>query len=161
MCIFGCCRNQVILELRHVFHAGSLLSVLTFKLVNINACFAPVSLFKVNIKALLSWQPVWFAALISRVGGTASSPVLGVVSPKTRGLGVVDLTGRFGGSHTSPGMLVKKMNHTTTPSLGVVGGGSADSTREFRSRCGWQQSQNCFSKTGTIDHKSSPLLATR
>ena len=25
----------------------------------------------------------------------------------------------------SLGMLVKKMNHTTTPSLGVVGGGSA------------------------------------
>ena len=37
---------------------------LALKLVNINAWFAPVSLFKVNIKALLSWQPVWFAALI-------------------------------------------------------------------------------------------------
>ena len=47
-----------------MFLPGSLLSVLTLKLVNINAWFAPVSLFKVNIKALLSWQPVWFAALI-------------------------------------------------------------------------------------------------
>ena len=37
---------------------------LTLKLVNINAWFAPVPLFKVNIEALLSWQPVWFATLI-------------------------------------------------------------------------------------------------
>ena len=47
-------------------------------------------------------------------------------------------------------MRVKKMNHTTTPSLGVVGGGSAGTVREFRSRRGWQQPQNCFLNTGTI-----------
>ena len=89
---------------------------LTLKLANINAWFAPVSLFKVNIKALLSWQPVWFATLImsrwrDHIPGCGGSD-------KTRGLGVVDLTGRFGGSHTSPGMRVKKMNHTTTPQFG-------------------------------------------
>ena len=44
-------------------------SVLTLKLANINAWFAPVSLFKVNIKALLSWQPVSFAALKRAVWG--------------------------------------------------------------------------------------------
>ena len=47
-----------------MFHPGALLSVLTLKLVNINAWFAPASSFKVNIKAFLSWQPDWFAALI-------------------------------------------------------------------------------------------------
>ena len=108
-----------------MFHPGLLLSFLTLKIVNINAWFAPAALFKVNIKALLSWQPVWFAALIMSRWRTAASPILGGVSPKKRGLGVVDLTGRFGGSHATPGMLVKKINHTTTPILGVVGGGSA------------------------------------
>ena len=141
--------------------SSELAASLTLKLVNINAWFAPVSLFKVNIKALLSWQPVWFAALImSRWRDRHILGFGGSESTNAR-LGVVDLTGRFGASHTSPAMRVKKINHTTTPSLGVVGGGSAGIVREFRSRCGWQQPQSCFSNTRTIDHKSSPLLATR
>ena len=114
-----------------MFHPGSLLSVLTVKLVNINAWFAPVSLFK--------------------------------VSRKTRGLGVVivDLTGRFGGvaNHL---MLVKKINHTTTPSLGVVGGSSARIVcRSSGVGVGGTSPKIDVRIPGQLTTQSSPLLATR